>query len=139
MEVTGKGGQLTFENVKVVGLETKCQVVDAAEPAGSEAVITKPLKFTTTSSAGATLEPETGTLFAEFEIVARAGQTCNVKGLVKVTGTAPATLSGAKLKVAITKASGFLKANEEKASLNGEGTVEAGPTAAEHAVALTTA
>jgi hypothetical protein len=143
MEVTGTGGQITFEKVKVVGMETKCVVVDAAEPAESEAVITKPLKFTTTSSSGATLEPETGTLFAEFEIKARTGQTCNVQGLVKVTGTAPATLSGSTLTVKIEKKSELLKANGEKASLTGEGTVLGGKTETptevknHHPVALT--
>jgi hypothetical protein len=134
MEFTGKGA-LTFTGVKVVGLESKC-VVESAKP---EDIGTKPLKFTTVSSGGLTFEPETGTTLAEFQIFNVPGQTCTVQGLVKITGIAPVTLDGSKLKVNITKASGLLQANGEKASLTGEGTIEAGPTAAEHPVALTTA
>ena len=144
MEVTGSGGQLTFSEVKVVGLENKCTVEDPAEPV-PDTVITKPLEFTTTSSAGATLKPiAPSTLLAEFNIVSKPGQSCPFAGLIRITGTAPATLSGSTLKANITKASGFLKINEEKASLTIEETVLGGltetPTEASkhHAVSLTT-
>jgi hypothetical protein len=127
MEVTGSSGTLTFSGVKVVGLETKCTV----EGPTAEMVTAKPLKFTTTSFSGATLEPETGTTLAEFNIVANSGQTCNVDGLIKITGTVPAALSGSKLTVNITKASGALKISEGvegKVSLTFEGTVLGGKT-----------
>ncbi len=135
MEVTGTGGTLTFTGVKVVGLEEKCEVVGTKV----EDITTKPLKFTTTVSTGATLEPETGTTLAEFSIKAKTGKECSVAGSnFKVTGKSAATLKGAKLTVNVTKESGELKLEGEKAALKGEGTVVAGTGGVFHPVALTT-
>jgi hypothetical protein len=137
MEVTGSGGYLTFTGVKVVGLETKCEARDTGK---GEDVMTELLKFTTTSSAGATLEPVTGTILAEFDIVAKPGQSCSVAGTgLKVTGKAATTVSGATLTVNVTKASGELKLEGEPASMKGEATITAGKigSGVHHPVALT--
>ncbi len=142
MEVVGPatllpGETLQFSGVRVVGLEAKCEVT---QPASFGAITTQRLKFATTSSSGLTLEPEFGTVLAEFNIVAKSGQTCNVAGSnIKVTGKVPGTLSGAKLTVNVTKASGELQLEGEKASLKGEGTIEAGTGETFHPAALTTA
>ena len=130
MEVVGSGGSLEFVGVKVAGAESKCTVVGSA----TEKITTKALKFTTTSLAGATLEPVTETLLAQFNIT---GSECTVAGNnIKVTGKAAATLNGAKLTVNVTKASEELKLEGEKASMTGVGTVK--NKATNTALALTT-
>jgi hypothetical protein len=130
MEVTSSGGTLTFTGVKVVGLESKCTVVGSKV----EDIPTKPLKFTTTSVAGARLEPVTGTLLAEFKIT---GSECSVKAEgIKITGTLFAATNGATLIVNVTKASGELTLEGEKASLKSEATLKGGPGG--NGVSLTT-
>ena len=115
MEVTG-GGKLKFTGVTVVGAPA-CTVVGSA----TGTVTTKTLKFTTTSIAGATYEPATGTLLAEFNIT---GGSCTVAGAgIKVTGKAFGARNGAKLTVNVTKASEELKLEGEKASLTSTDTV----------------
>ncbi len=131
MEVVGPAagdaaGHLTFTGVKVVGLEEKCEVVGTK----AEDISTMPLKFTTTVSTGATLEPATGTILAEFGIKAKTGKECSVAGSgFKVTGSSKATLSGATLNVNVTKESGELKLEGEKAALKGEATLKIGKPA----------
>jgi hypothetical protein len=132
MEVVSVGGKLTLTGVKVVGLESKCEVVGTK----SEDITTKEVKFTTTVATGVTLEPVAGTTLAEFNIVSKPSQTCVVAGSLQVTGKGTASLSGAKLTISITKASGELLLNSEKASLKAEATVEA--DAGFHPVSLTT-
>jgi hypothetical protein len=124
MEVTGSGGTLTLLGVKVAGLEEKCEVVGTK----AEDITTKPLKFTTTSSTGVTLEPVTGTLLAEAAINSKAGKSCPLAGFgnLKVTGKAFASINGATLTFNVTKASAELFFEGEKMSLRAELTTRAG-------------
>jgi hypothetical protein len=113
MEFAGTG-KIQFTMPRVVGAETKCTVPP---------ITTKPLKFTTTSVAGVTLEPATGTLLAEFEIT---GAECPFAAEhIKVTGKAFGAANGAKLTFNVTKASEELKLEGEKAALTGIATVSA--------------
>jgi hypothetical protein len=117
MEATGTG-KLRFSGVKVVGLESKCTVVGVS----TGVVVTKALRFTTTSVAGMTLEPESETLLAVFNIT---GGECVVAGTgLQVTGKAFVEAMGATVIVNVTKASAELLLEGEKASLKGEGTIE---------------
>jgi hypothetical protein len=127
MEVTGAGGQLKFTGVTAVGLP-KCVV-------NGGSITTEKLKFTSTSVAGLTLEPETGTTLAKFSIT---GSECTVAGSnITVTGRAFGSLNGAKLTFNVTKASEELKLEGEKAAFTGTGTVEVGEGVTHHPVALT--
>jgi hypothetical protein len=128
MEVTGSGGRLRFTGVTVVGLPN-CEVEN-------KTVTTEPLKFTTTSAAGVTLEPVTGTLLSKLTIKEIAA-TCNVKGTFKVEGKAAGTLNGSVLSVNVTKASKELTLEGEKASLKGEATAKASNGTTTNPVALT--
>jgi uncharacterized Zn-binding protein involved in type VI secretion len=86
------------------------------------------------------VEPITGTLIAEFNIVAKPGKVCTIAASnIKITGKAPATHNGAKVTINITKASEELKLEGEKAAVKGEGTVTTGPAPSGpfHAVSLT--
>jgi hypothetical protein len=98
-------------------------------------ITTEQVKFTTTSSGGATVEPQAGTLLAKFSIT---GSDCNVAANnIQITGKAFAKLTGARLAVSVTKASEEIKLEGEKAALSGTATVEAGSGGTHHATALT--
>jgi hypothetical protein len=121
-EATGTG-KLELTGVTAVGLPA-CTV-------NSGKITTQNLKFTTTSETGLTLEPETGTLFAEFNIT---GASCTVAGSnIKITGKAFASASGAQFTINVTKASEELKLEGEKATLKALWTLTAGkPFSGEH-------
>jgi hypothetical protein len=130
MEFTGSGGKVKFTGVTAVGLPA-CNV-------NGGSITTEKGKFTTTVSTEGTIEPETGTTLAVFNIT---GTGCTIAGNnIKVTGKVPGTHSGARVTVNITKASGFLSLEGEKASVKGEGTVSAGqtPSGPFHPASLTT-
>lgn len=129
MRVSGSGGTLKFTGVIVKGMTAKCEIKQGATTGTIE---TKPLKFETTGTAEAKIEPVTPEVLAEFEIAAVTGQKCNLKGSYKVTGFAVGTTTGSTLHINEPLSSGHLKLSGEPASLKGTGTLTGGPTGAEH-------
>jgi hypothetical protein len=136
MEVTGTGGQIMYTNVLITSggaLETNCEVFN-------HTVTTEPLKFTTTTATGATIEPVAANrILAKIHFVSKAGKTCSINGAeVPVKGTVPGTVSGATLKVNVAEGTTLEIGEGEPASLTGEATMEAGLTeGVHHAVSVT--
>jgi hypothetical protein len=128
---TGEEGKIRYTGVEVFGtLASSCKVKE-------EVITTEPLKVTTTSATGATVEPKTGSTLAVIHFASKAPETCPLVS-VPVQGKVSGTLTGATLKVNVTLASEELTVGGEPASLVGEATLEAGLTGGvHHAVAVT--
>ena len=97
MDVTGSGGKIEFTGVTVS--TTNCAAEGLPEGGGAGTlgtVTTHKLKLTTLSPTKASLEPETGTVVAEFNFV-NSGGTCPLtpNNPIKVEGHADGTLAGA--------------------------------------------
>jgi hypothetical protein len=134
MEVTGELA-FTFTGVQVVGMPG-CEVVGAK----SEDIGTRPLKFTTTSASGATIEPVTPPTVAEFKIVTKPTKTCTVAGgPYKLEGKIPVTFNGAIMTINVTSASGALKLDGTALGLKAETTLSGGKpeSGVHHPIALT--
>lgn len=108
-EATGSG-QVALTGVTVVGL-SKCTVTGGT-------ITTKSLKSVTVSASGTKFEPETGTTLAVFSIT---GSECAVAASnLKLTGKFLAEANGASCTLNVTKASGELALEGEKASFKGK-------------------
>jgi hypothetical protein len=143
MEVTGSGGSLKYSGVSIAGsLGFSCVVYeDNAGVLGTQGVIrTTPLKVSTNKVGAATIAPVTGTPLAHFFIATNSNShltVCPLTGTFTIFGTVPVTTSGARVTANVTKASGSLTVEGEKASLKGESTAEAGSGATHHPISLT--
>jgi hypothetical protein len=124
------GGILRYSGVVVSGsLGTTCQVKGGV-------IRTAPLAITANATNSLTIQPNSGTVVAEFELKNKPGKVCLISGLLELEGSARGAVAGAE--VTFNTGEGELTINEETASLVGTITLSAGVTGAEqHPVVLT--
>jgi hypothetical protein len=138
MKAVGSGGKLRYTSVTVANDAKNCTVV--SDPGGEAHVIeTRPLKFETDTTNSVTISPVTPPILATFEIVTAEGSTeeCPFVGTHPVEGDVTATAEGATL-TPVPNFEGTLTLDEFfPAQLEGEATMETGPTSAYHPAALT--
>jgi hypothetical protein len=124
------GEVLRYSGVAISGsLGTTCQVKGGV-------IRTEPLAITANATNSLTIQPNSGTVVAEFEIKNKPGHVCVIPGLLKLEGLARGNVAGAE--VTFNTGEGELTIAEESASLIGTTTLSAGVTGAEqHPIVLT--
>jgi hypothetical protein len=130
MDVSSLGDRLLYK-----GMTTDfphCAVSDPVKGVGK--LTTEPLKFTATSLSGTKIEPVTGSVFADFDLV-NSGGVCDIAGEYLIVGFATVKTRGATLSVNTVE--GELSEFGEPVFLTGQTTMRGGESGLYHPYALT--